>query len=70
MKALKLVYHELTGLFVDDGNLALWSLVLIVVTTLLARLTPVPHIWLGLLLLVGCLAILAESVLRAVRARR
>jgi hypothetical protein len=70
LKALKAIYEEIAGLFVDDGNLALWSVLLIVVAAGLVKLTPLPPIWAGLLLVVGCLAILAESVLRAVRASR
>lgn len=70
MKFITAVYEEIVGMFVDDGNLALFSLTLVVVAALLARLTPIPPLWTGLFLLVGSLGILAESVLRAARAKR
>ena len=70
MTALRLALGELVGLFIDDGNLAIFALVLIAVVTALVKLAGLPPLWGGALLLLGCLAILAESVLRATRSRR
>jgi hypothetical protein len=69
MRILAAVYEEVVGMFVDDGNLALFSVILVVVVALLAKLAPLPPVWAGPLLLVGCLGILIESVVRAVRQR-
>jgi hypothetical protein len=70
MKFLTAVYEEIAGMFVDDGNLALLSLALVIIVALLTKLTPLPLLWAGLLLLVGCLSVLTESVMRAVRQKR
>jgi hypothetical protein len=67
---LKLISAEILGLFVDDGNLAILSLLLVAVVTGLVKLIGLPPLWGGLLLLVGCLAILAESARRGSRRRR
>ena len=61
------VFEEILGMFVDDGALALWSLALIVVVTVLVLLAGLPALLGAFLLLVGCLAILADSVRRACR---
>ena len=58
---------ETVGLFIDDGALAILSIVLIAVVTALVLLLGVPALWGGILLLAGCVAILAWSVLRAIR---
>jgi hypothetical protein len=70
MTALGLALKELIGLFIDDGNLAIFALILIGAVTALVKLAGLPPLWGGALLLLGCLAILAESVLRATRSRR
>lgn len=70
MKLLAAVYEEVVGMFIDDGNLALFSLALVVIAALLAKLAPIPLLWIGVLLLAGCLGILAESVMRAARPKR
>jgi len=69
MNLLKLVSTEILGLFIDDGNLAVLSLLLVAVVTGLVKLIGLPPLWGGLLLLVGCLAILAESARRGSRRR-
>jgi hypothetical protein len=69
MNLLKLISAEVLGLFIDDGNLAVLSLLLVAVVTGLVKLTGLPPLWGGLLLLVGCLAILAESARRGSRRR-
>ena len=70
MNLLKLISTEVLGLFIDDGNLAVLSLLLVAVVTGLVKLIGLPPLWGGLLLLVGCLAILAESARRGSRRRR
>ena len=69
MSFIAAVFQEILGMFVDDGALALWSLALIVVITLLVLLAGLPALLGALLLLVGCLAILADSVRRACRSK-
>ena len=67
MSVIAGVFEEILGMFVDDGALALWSLALIVVVTVLVLLAGLPALLGAFLLLVGCLAILADSVRRACR---
>ncbi len=67
MNFLGAVFQEILGMFVDDGALALWSLALIVVVTLLVLFAGLPALFGAVLLLAGCLAILADSVRRACR---
>jgi hypothetical protein len=67
---VRAVVSEVLGLFIDDGSLALLSLGLVALVTVLIKLLGLPPIIGGLLLLLGCLAILAESTLRAGRSRR
>ena len=67
MKLIRLVLKELVGMFVDDGSLALLALVLIAAITVAVKLLALPPLIGGLLLLVGCLAILLHSVRRAAR---
>ncbi len=69
MNALRLVYKEIVGLFIDDGALALLSLVLIAVVAGLVELAGLPALLGAFLLLVGCLVILADSVRRGCRGR-
>ena len=64
MTLLKSILSEIFGLFVDDGALALWSLALIALVTLLVEARIVSPLLAAGLLTVGCLGILAESVLR------
>ena len=67
MSVLKQALAELASLFVDDRNLAALTLGLIAVDAGLVKLAGLSPLWGGYLLLVGCLAILAESVFRARR---
>jgi len=64
---VKTVLDELAGLFVDDGSLAAFAVVLILIIAGAVKIMNVPPIWGGLALLVGCVAILVESLLRATR---
>ncbi|ESY87658.1 hypothetical protein NKI51_03220 [Mesorhizobium australicum] len=67
MNVLRLVAREVIGMFVDDGNLALLALVLVAAVTAAVKLLALPPLLGGALLLVGCLAILLQSVRRAAR---
>lgn len=67
MKLLRAIVDEVLGMFIDDGALAAFSVVLIAIATAIALLLPIPALWAGLLLLIGCVVLLAWSVLRAVR---
>ncbi|MGX8011133.1 hypothetical protein ACVDG8_020300 [Mesorhizobium sp. ORM8.1] len=69
MNVIRLILKELVGMFVDDGNLALLALILIALITAAVKFLALPPLIGGLLLLVGCLAILLESVRRAARGR-
>ena len=64
---LKTVLDEIAGLFVDDGSLAAFAVVLILIVACAVKIMNVPPIWGGLALLVGCVAILVESLFRATR---
>jgi hypothetical protein len=68
MSVIRLVAREFFGMFVDDGNLALLALVLVAAVAAAVKLLALPPLLGGVLLLVGCLAILLQSVRRAARA--
>lgn len=65
MKIVRIVLKELAGMFIDDGSLALLALILIAGVTAAVKLLALPPLLGGILLLIGCLAILARSVRRA-----
>lgn len=67
MNALRTASLELLGLFVDDGALALLTLLLVAAVTALALFGWLPPLAIGALLFFGAVAILAESVNRATR---
>jgi Co/Zn/Cd efflux system component len=69
MSIVRLAIKELIGMFIDDGNLALLALILIAAVTAAVRFFAMPPLPGGILLLVGCLAILVQSVRSAARAR-
>jgi hypothetical protein len=66
MNAVREALKELVGLFVDDGSLALAIIGLVAAATLMAA-AAAPKALIGCVLLGGCLAVLAENVLRARR---
>lgn len=70
MNGFRRLVDELTSLFVDDGNLALFAVVLIVLVTGGVKLMNLPALAGGVILLVGLIAILVESLTRAAKARR
>lgn len=67
MNIVRIVWKEFIGMFIDDGALAIWSLVLIAVVSILVKGVGVPPLWGALGLFAGCLLVLGESVLRAIR---
>ncbi len=68
MNILRIAVKELIGMFIDDGALALFSLLLVLAVGLAVETTARSARSAGAVLLVaGCLAILAESVTRAAR---
>jgi hypothetical protein len=67
MNIVRLAVREFIGMFVDDGNLALLALLLIAAITAAVKFLALPPLVGGILLLIGCLAILVQSVRRAAR---
>ncbi len=67
MNAIRIAFSEFIGLFVDDGNLALLVVVLIATVTLLVKFAHLPPLDGGGLLLLGCILVLVESLVRAAR---
>lgn len=69
MKLVRLIVKEIIGMFVDDGNLAIFAVSLIAVITAAVKFLSLPPLAGGILLLAGCIAILIGSVRRAVPRR-
>ncbi|SON55712.1 hypothetical protein HDIA_2171 [Hartmannibacter diazotrophicus] len=69
MTALRLAIAELIGMFVDDGMLAVFTVLLIGIVTALVEIAKLPGLLGGAILFAGSIAILAESVVRAARKR-
>jgi hypothetical protein len=69
MSALVAVYRGLTGLFVDDGSLALAILMVVLLAGAFATLMPDVPLAAGAILLLGCLGVLLANVARS-RPRR
>lgn len=69
MNTLRLIVREFLGMFIDDGSLALFAMILIFAVAAAVKLLGLPPFPGGLLLLAGCLVILTESVHRAARRR-
>ncbi|MFC7397174.1 hypothetical protein ACFQU1_08175 [Chelatococcus sp. GCM10030263] len=70
MSALRTVIREFLGLFIDDGSLALFVIILIALVTAAVKEASVPPLLAGMALLIGCIVLLIESLHRAVRAKR
>lgn len=70
MKALRRALDEVLHLFVDDGSLAAFAVVLIVLVLGAVKVMDVPPLYGALALLAGVLAILIESLGRAARGAR
>ena len=67
MNAVRTAFREFIGLFVDDGSLALFVVVLIALVTAAVKEVGLPPLWGGAALVIGCLALLIESLYRAAR---
>jgi hypothetical protein len=59
--------RELTGLFIDDGFLALAIVAVVIAAGVAAALVPADTWAAGCVLLIGCIAVLLASALRAGR---
>jgi hypothetical protein len=59
------VFRELTGLFVDDGSLALAILAVVLLASTFAAMMPDVPLAAGAILLLGCPGVLLASVARA-----
>ena len=70
MSFLASAFKELIGMFIDDGALALLSILLIAIIAAAVEFAGLPGLTGGLLLLAGCILILAESIWRAARGKR
>lgn len=69
MNLIKIIWDETLGMFVDDGALALQAVVLIAAVTASVKLLGMSALPGGVLLLVGCLVVLALSLLRKTQGR-
>jgi hypothetical protein len=58
-------WEDIRHLFVDDGSLAAFAIVLILLVAGAIKLLGVPPLWGGLFLIVGLAGILVESLQRA-----
>jgi hypothetical protein len=67
MNILRAILRELTGLFVDDGALALEILAVVTLAGIAASLMPDIPLATGGILLLGCLGVLFANVIRAGR---
>jgi hypothetical protein len=67
MNTLTAAIREVTGLFIDDGALALGILAVIALAGISVFLFPDVPIAGGAILLFGCVGVLLANVLRAVR---
>jgi hypothetical protein len=65
MTALAAALRELTGLFVEDGALALAVIAIVVLAGLSAALLPGAPVATGAILLFGCLGVLFANVMTA-----
>jgi hypothetical protein len=63
------IAKEIISLFIDDGSLALSAVLLIAVVSGAVKFAAMPPLVGGTLLVLGCVAILTESVHRATRQR-
>lgn len=69
MNMLASAWHELAGLFVDDGALALGIIAVVVAAGIFTFLVPNMPFVSGAILLSGCLGALFLNVLRASQRR-
>jgi hypothetical protein len=69
MTLLDTVIRKVVGLFVDDDFLACSILVVVGITAMVVRGTPMDAIAAAVVLAGGCLAVLVVGVLRTARSR-
>jgi hypothetical protein len=67
MKSLRAIVHEITGLFIDDGWLAVGVLTVVVAAVISELLMADTRMAGGAILLFGCLGVLFMNVVRASR---
>jgi hypothetical protein len=67
MNLIVAAFKQLIGLFVEDGTLALFLIVWVGIAALVLPRVPMISSWDGVILFAGCVAILIENVIRAVR---
>ena len=67
MNLVRAIFSELFGMFVDDENLAIYALALIGLVAVAVKMLGLAPLAGGGLLLVGCIAILADSVRRGTK---
>lgn len=67
MNIVSLILRELLGMFVDDEFLAIAVLSVVAVAAGLSLWLPAPPLLVGGVLLVGCVAVVVSSALRASR---
>ena len=69
MKIIQEVLAELFSMFWADARMTTAILILVGLSAVLLKFTAVPAIWIGALLLLGCLAIVVEAALRETHKR-
>ncbi|MBN8998748.1 MAG: hypothetical protein J0H54_04955 [Rhizobiales bacterium] len=67
MNVLRAILAELVGMFIDDENLAIYAIGLIAAVAAAVKLAGLPPLGGALVLLVGCIAILLDSIRRGAR---
>lgn len=67
MDILKALLKEAIGMFVDDGSLAIAILIIVAVAAWVSVRFEQGSLETGAILFVGCLAVLAENVIRTAR---
>jgi hypothetical protein len=67
MKILSLILSEIVGMFVDDEFLALAILAVVAAAAAFAFLAEAAQLVTGVVLLIGCVAVLLASCVRAVQ---
>lgn len=70
MSVIREVLEELWSMFVGDRRLTLLLLLVVAIGAAIAILSPALHILAAALILVGAIAILADSVFQAARKAR
>ena len=65
MKTVVLIAKELLGLFVDDAFLTAAVLGVVAAASVMAMFANAASLWVGVVLLVGCICVLGMSVWRA-----